>query len=214
MGNTNYFSGGDDGVIRSSTEVSSDLFLVSNDAVIIELDDDIGEGGNFEIWNDADRKVMVMLEDGTFEIWDGLQTNNRTLWFQPDGDLVIDGMLTEGSDRNRKENIKAVDPHQILAKLMTVPVSTWSYKGDSVPHMGPMAQDFYAAFQLGETETGIGSVDMQGALLAAVQALNTENDVLKSKLAEQASVLHVHQKAIDELRQEMEQFFSQKGNDQ
>jgi cell division protein FtsB len=53
-----------------------------------------------------------------------------------------------------------------------------------VTHIGPTAQDFAAAFGLGGTETGIASVDADGVTLAAIQALEAENDELRSELAE------------------------------
>jgi hypothetical protein len=37
--------------------------------------------------------------------------------------------------------------------------------------MGPMAQDFYAAFGLGEDDRHIATVDADGVALAGVQAL-------------------------------------------
>src|SRR5690606_15628030 len=56
------------------------------------------------------------------------------------------------SDRNRKEHFAAVDGEDVLARLRRVPVTTWNYKSQdaSIRHMGPMAQDFHAAFGLGE----------------------------------------------------------------
>jgi hypothetical protein len=77
------------------------------------------------------------------------------------------------SDRNAKAAILPVDPRQVLEALMGVPVSTWHYKGQSdvVQHIGPMAQDFYAAFGLGEDSRYISSVDADGVALAAIQGL-------------------------------------------
>ena len=37
--------------------------------------------------------------------------------------------------------------------------------------MGPMAQDFRSAFELGENETHISTVDAEGVALATIQAL-------------------------------------------
>jgi hypothetical protein len=52
-------------------------------------------------------------------------------------------------------------------------VSTWNYTAQdgSIRHMGPMAQDFRAAFGLGEDDTTISVVDEQGVALAAIQGL-------------------------------------------
>ena len=54
----------------------------------------------------------------------------------------------------------------ILAKLVALPVSTWNYIGEdpSVRHLGPMAQDFKAAFGLGDTDQMISMVDANGVL--------------------------------------------------
>jgi hypothetical protein len=95
MGNTNYFGGNDDGVIRSSTANSSDLFLVSNDAVIIELDDDGGEEGNFEIKDSQKRLILKILEGGQFEFWNSAET--EIMHLDPLGDLSIEGKMTVGT---------------------------------------------------------------------------------------------------------------------
>ena len=77
------------------------------------------------------------------------------------------------SDRNAKTGIAPVIERQVLERLMRVPVMTWRYKGQSeeVMHMGPMAQDFYAAFGLGVDENYLGAVDVDGVALAAIQGL-------------------------------------------
>ncbi len=77
------------------------------------------------------------------------------------------------SDRNLKANFEAVDGPAVLARLATLPVQTWNYKSDdvSIRHMGPMAQDFYAAFGVGRDDKYINSVDADGVQMAAIQAL-------------------------------------------
>lgn len=88
------------------------------------------------------------------------------------------------SDRNRKENFLAVDGETILANLRRVPVSTWNYLAQdrSIRHMGPMAQDLYAAFGLGESNLMINSIDIDGVNLAGVQALTTRTDALRTQV--------------------------------
>lgn len=44
-----------------------------------------------------------------------------------------------------------------------------------------MAQDFYAAFGLGEDERGICTIDPDGVSLAAIKALYEENQKLKKE---------------------------------
>jgi hypothetical protein len=89
------------------------------------------------------------------------------------------------SDRNVKSNIEPVDPAQILNRLDALPVSEWSYTAEgSVRHLGPMAQDFRAAFNLGEDDTTISTVDEEGVALAAIKALKAENDAKDGQIAE------------------------------
>jgi len=77
------------------------------------------------------------------------------------------------SDRNVKENFTPVDGQEVLASLAAMPITTWNMKGqdDSIRHMGPVAQDFSAAFSLGDDELSIGSGDIDGVALAAIQGL-------------------------------------------
>ena len=64
-------------------------------------------------------------------------------------------------------------PAVLLDELTRLPISTWRYKWDDpdVRHLGPMAQDFAAAFGLGENERWIESVDADGVNMVAIQEL-------------------------------------------
>jgi hypothetical protein len=90
------------------------------------------------------------------------------------------------SDRNAKANFANLDGRQILAQLSTIPIQTWNYKTQdaSIRHIGPMAQDFYAAFNVGEDDKHISTVDEEGVALAAIQGLYQENQALKSQNAD------------------------------
>ena len=83
------------------------------------------------------------------------------------------GTWSSLSDRASKEDIELVDPLVVLERLAGVPVATWSYRaqGPAVRHMGPMAQDFHAAFGLGVSDTRIDGVDPDGVSFAAIQGL-------------------------------------------
>lgn len=122
----------------------------------------------------------------------------------PTGALTILGMLTQGSDRNRKTNIIGVDSSDVLARVRKLPVATWSWQEEEgVRHLGPMAQDFKAAFGLGDTDTGIAPLDMAGVSLAAIQALsqdlerkNDEIEALKVQNADLAARLAAIEAAL------------------
>lgn len=78
------------------------------------------------------------------------------------------------SDRNIKRQIVPADEQAVLQAVSTMPISTWSYQAGpaSVRHLGPMAQDFHAAFGLGTTDLGYDPIDAHGVELAAIKALN------------------------------------------
>ena len=86
--------------------------------------------------------------------------------------LTSAGQWTSVSDRDAKENFSAVSGRDVLHKLSTVPVSTWNYKleDQSIRHMGPMAQDLYAAFGLGDSDKAIGAIDANGVAPACRKA--------------------------------------------
>ena len=62
--------------------------------------------------------------------------------------------LPSFSDVNAKENFAAVDNQQVLARLLSIPITTWTYidQGREGRHIGPMAQDFNQTFGVGEYE--------------------------------------------------------------
>jgi hypothetical protein len=78
------------------------------------------------------------------------------------------------SDRNLKRDIEPVDDQAVLEGVSRMPVSSWSYKSDdpSVRHLGPMAQDFHAAFGLGDTDRAYDPIDAHGIAFSAIRALN------------------------------------------
>ena len=93
---------------------------------------------------------------------------------------TVNGTFNNMSDRNAKQDFAAVSPSQILDKVTQLPLSEWSYKVDAATrHIGAMAQDFYAAFNVGTDDKHIAPIDEGGVALAAIQGLN-------QKLEEQA----------------------------
>lgn len=77
------------------------------------------------------------------------------------------------SDRNVKTDFTPVDGTALLDNLAEIPITQWRYlwEDPQLKHIGPMAQDFYAAFGLGSEEKYIGTLDADGVALAGVQAL-------------------------------------------
>ncbi len=86
-----------------------------------------------------------------------------------------------------------VNGYELLEKVADLPISTWSYTWDpDVRHLGPMAQDFAAAFGLGDSDRRIWHLDEAGVALVAIQALHrkvttleAEVESLRARLGEQ-----------------------------
>lgn len=122
--------------------------------------------------------------------------------------LRVNGTFVSASDRNLKENFTAINPREILDKVAALPLSQWNYRADpGARHLGPMAQDFRAAFNLGADDKTIATVDADGVALAAIQGLN-------EKLREQANALSERdvriarlERQLAELREEVRQAF-------
>jgi hypothetical protein len=104
-------------------------------------------------------------------------------------DLAAGGSWSYTSDSTLKENFEAVDGADLLEQLRRVPVTRWNAKSqdDAIKHIGPMAQDFYAAFGLGNSDRQITTSDICGIALAAIKELDKRThriEALESELAE------------------------------
>jgi len=108
----------------------------------------------------------------------------------PGDPLVVVNARCDGSswinasDRALKENFAPVNAREVLEKVVALPLNTWNYRNQApvVRHLGPTAQDFKAAFGLGESDTGIATVDADGVAMAAIQGLNQKLEETRSEL--------------------------------
>jgi hypothetical protein len=99
------------------------------------------------------------------------------------------GAWSSLSDRAAKQDLTAVDADAVLARLVAMPVYTWRYKTEvsGALHMGPTAQDFQAAFGLGDSDTHITTVDADGVALAALRALQQRAAAQEAAIAARAA---------------------------
>lgn len=99
--------------------------------------------------------------------------------------LANASQFTQISDVNKKEAFRDLDGEGVLGKLARMPIQEWSYKsqGTAIRHVGPTAQDFWAAFGLGEDPLGIGTLDGTGVALAGVKALAQRTDAMQAATA-------------------------------
>jgi trimeric autotransporter adhesin len=139
-----------------------------------ETGDYDGDQGTF-VWADAigttftstgTNRFMVRATGGTYIYSNSALTSGVTL-------AAGASAWSSVSDRAAKDNFASVPGRELLDKLADVPVETWNYRSQdpAIRHIGPMAQDFHAAFGVGEDEKTISTVDADGVALAGVQAL-------------------------------------------
>ncbi len=193
-------------VRRANATADPLLTLENNGAVSLVMDNK----SSASTWSSTvdNSGNMVMTQEGTnatytfdgtgalaIDVPGGFGTQN-IFNLDSSGNLTIRGALTDSSDMNLKEGFADVDAEEILEKVANIPMQYWRYKGEDVTHMGPMAQDFYAKFKLGQGETTISKPDADGVALAAIQALykqsqskdveinelKSENELLEQRL--------------------------------
>jgi len=128
--------------------------------------------------------------------------NGTEYIFGPTGNLTIAGILTQNSDRTTKADIEPVDSRAVLAKMAELRISTWRKIGDTSTHLGPMAQDFSAAFGLGEDDKHIAPGDLAGVSLAAVQGLHAQ-------MEEQRQTIEKQQELIGQLQERLQRLETQ-----
>jgi trimeric autotransporter adhesin len=104
------------------------------------------------------------------------------------------------SDRNRKENFVWLDGEDVLRRLRNVPVAAWNFIDSETDarNVGPMAQDWHAAFRLNSDSLTINQADFDGVNLAAIQGL----DVRTERQAERIRALEAE---VAELRAMVQQ---------
>jgi hypothetical protein len=94
------------------------------------------------------------------------------------------GVWTNASDRNLKENFATLTPASVLEKIGQLPITEWNYRNEdpSIKHIGPVAQDFYALFNVGNSNTSISTIDPAGIALLGIQALDQKLIALQGSL--------------------------------
>ena len=147
-------------VLADSTD--ADFASVRADALRVRFNGgatfQVNSGSWFRIWNDSGR----VLDTST------------------GAHLTTGGAWVNGSRRASKENFGAVDAAAVLERVAALPVLRWNYiaEDDAVQHIGPVAEDFRAAFGVGAGD-GIATVDADGVALAAIQALHAQVQELR-----------------------------------
>jgi len=147
--------------------------------------------GGFRIFTSSNLSTGVTIQSGS--VVSNWGQANAVISTSTGAYLGTDGLWHDVSDVNRKHLFAEVSGEDVLLRLRSLPVRTWSYRVDTdgVRHIGPTAQDFHAAFGFGRDATTIAPIDEGGVALAAVQALDqrgtnqqTEIDALRNENAQ------------------------------
>ena len=170
----------------------ADAPLIVRDWDVFDASAPNGKGGigRWGLFMEPNNIALGMPANGSGSIRFGKYATDGTFTSLADvgqnGDFHIAGTYYPSSDRNVKQNLAPVNLSEVLAKVAALPVQTWSYTNSpTARHIGPMAQDFRAAFGLGEDDKHIATIDSDGVALAAIQGLNRKlEEQLKAKDAE------------------------------
>ena len=181
MGEENNASG------QNSLALGTYAKAAGNGSVVISANID---GASSDSTSTVSDEIMMLRADHGFYLTDTSETytdagSSTFLETSTGAYLSSGGTWTNSSDSTKKTNFVKIDPSDILAKLHSMPVTRWNYKKEdaSIQHIGPMAQDFYNAFKLGNSDRAISTVDMDGVELAAIQALTDRNEQLEQRVA-------------------------------
>ncbi len=117
----------------------------------------------------------------------GTNTNNGNGAY-----LTAGGTWTNGSSREFKENFQSLDRDELLASIAAMQIDSWNFKNTDERHIGPIAEDFVAAFDVGTVRESDGqrenqylsASDVAGVSLAAVQVLLEKIEQLETRIAE------------------------------
>jgi hypothetical protein len=149
----------------------------------------VSTGYRFYIYNSEFPGCLGLNRDSrdggtTFPIHVGTNSSNGNGAY-----LTPTGTWTNGSSRTFKENFISFDGGELLSKISNLSVTTYNYKNSTEKHVGPVAEEFVGAFDVGVIRENDGKRDDQylaasdvaGVALAGVQELFKQNQALKAE---------------------------------
>lgn len=206
---TLYVEGNNVGIGTATPQVKLDV--TGNDGAstrvqVTETSGTIAERTLFNLVNNGHPR-FVLKDTSTGSQWVMAAAGGGSFLFNETGTPVIEFRLTSGGDlqipgvmsaasfnttssKTLKDIHSSIDPKSILSEVVSLPIAEWSFKDDPAGtlHLGPMAEDFHAAFEVGDSERYIGLMDAAGVALAAIQGMNqvvNEQQVVIEELKKQ-----------------------------
>ncbi len=156
------------------------------DSILIDSDGQVSVGGSPPML-DSPATLLINARNATDPVLIAeSDTDAVLLTLQNNGDMLLAGTLAQLSRRDSKEHFTRIDHQAMLAALKGLDISTWNYKHqpDSERHLGPVAEEFHAAYGLGTNPQHIATSDMAAVALASSQALLFELEAKEQQIAE------------------------------
>lgn len=161
----------------------------------------IAGGGIAFVQNNANTRLYLSNNGNV-----GIGTTSPQTALHVVGDILATGTVCANngvncaSDRNVKAGFESLNAKAILEKVAALPITRWYYTNDTATsHVGPMAQDFYAAFNLGTDDKHIATVDADGVALAAIQGLNQKLDEKDAEIQELKTAMKALTESVEKL---------------
>ncbi len=139
------------------------------------------------VWGDATDTDVVADNDNRW-----VARASGGVYFYTNSGMTTGSYLAAGSgtwssvsDSTKKHRYGKVNTKEVLDKVAALPIERWSYKtqDESIHHIGPMAQDFWRLFHIGDDSLSISTIDPDGVALAAIQELAKRNEKLEEEIA-------------------------------
>jgi len=123
------------------------------------------------------------------------------------------GSWTMISDRSKKMNIIPLKPIQFKPIFDSLNVYSWNYIGNETGHVGPIAQDIYSLFNVGEKPYLINMIDSDGITFLGIQMLRESiNELELLKEDSLNTEFENEQESLDELEQRINALYEELDN--
>jgi hypothetical protein len=114
------------------------------------------------------------------------------------------GVFPSGREQEPEDR---VDPEDVLDRLEGLDVCQWSSTADEphgAAHLGPAAEDFSEAFEVGTDADRIAAGDPDGVAMAAIQGLSTRVADQREVIERQDERIAAQAERMDEQREDIE----------
>jgi hypothetical protein len=174
---------------QAQQQFNEHIYIETGDTPRIRLAQTSQQGWQPYFWEVAANEINFFVRDGeTSDLPFRVRSRapDRSLVVESTGRVSMPGgatsiaRATERVNRGEVGNETDVDHAELLEAIRSLPVPEWEYLSEpgEARHIGPLAEDFHAAFGLGSGGE-VAPGDVAGVALAAAQALQGEQRTLE-----------------------------------